>query len=150
MATTATNAPVIRPVEISDARLVAELSGQLGYEATEEQMRQRVARLAGREDRHIVLVACVDGSVVAWIEAALEDHLQSEPFAIITGLVVGDGTRSSGIGKLLCQSVEQWAREQGVKVLRVTSRSTRERAHQFYLRDGFSIVKTSLVFEKKL
>jgi hypothetical protein len=35
-------------------------------------------------------------------------------------------------------------------LLRVTSRSTREGAHRFYLREGFVHTKTSLVFEKVL
>jgi hypothetical protein len=32
----------------------------------------------------------------------------------------------------------------------VTSRSTREDAHRFYLRDGYERIKTSAVFEKVL
>jgi GNAT superfamily N-acetyltransferase len=50
----------------------------------------------------------------------------------------------------LCEEVERWAREQGLGVVRVTSRSTREAAHRFYLRDGYRQIKTSLVFEKIL
>ena len=34
--------------------------------------------------------------------------------------------------------------------VRVRSNVVRERAHQFYLRAGYAIVKTSLVFEKSL
>jgi len=141
---------MIRRAVAADAAAVARLSVQLGYQATEDEMRPRLARLVGTEDHRIALVASLNGEVVAWIEAAVEEHLQSEPFALITGLVVGEQARGHGIGKLLCEAVENWARERGVKLVRVTSRSTRERAHRFYLRDGYSIVKTSLVFEKLL
>jgi PhnO protein len=40
--------------------------------------------------------------------------------------------------------------EKGVDTVRVTSHSSREEAHRFYLRDGYRHTKTSLVFEKKL
>lgn len=77
-------------------------------------------------------------------------HLQSKPFALIGGLVVKDGMRGMRIGKKLCEQAEAWAREQGVQTVRVTSRSTRQDAHRFYLREGYSDVKTSRVFEKIL
>jgi GNAT superfamily N-acetyltransferase len=68
---------------------------------------------------------------------------------MIGGLVVSDRVRSRGIGRRLCRRTEQWTWEQGLDTLRVTSRSTREGAHRFYLRDGYRDVKTSLVFEKQ-
>ena len=69
---------------------------------------------------------------------------------MIGGLVVSDRVRSRGIGRRLCERAEEWTRDQGLETLRVTSRSTREDAHRFYLRDGYREVKTSLVFEKPL
>jgi GNAT superfamily N-acetyltransferase len=77
-------------------------------------------------------------------------HLQSEPFALIGGLVVKDGYRGMGVGRRLCEAAEEWALEQGVTVIRVTSRSTRADAHRFYLRDGYTDVKISRVLEKRL
>jgi hypothetical protein len=46
--------------------------------------------------------------------------------------------------------VEEWSRVKGLAVVRVTSRSTREAAHRFYLREGYRQTKTSAVFEKVL
>ena len=76
--------------------------------------------------------------------------MQSEPYALLTGLVVRDGVRSLGVGRRLCAAIEEWARGRGITTVRVTSRSTRERAHAFYLREGYSEIKTSKVFEKAL
>ena len=58
--------------------------------------------------------------------------------------------RSMGVGKRLCAEVEAWSQEKGIAVVRVTSRSSREDAHRFYLRDGYERIKTSAVFEKVL
>ena len=152
MATIASNPRVltIRTVEAADAASVAELCGQLGYPATTAEIGERIGWLLRCGDAQIALVACVDLQVVGWIEAAVERHLQSSPFALITGLVVLDGMRGLGVGRKLCEEVEHWSREKGLSVVRVTSRSTREAAHRFYLRDGYRLVKTSAVFEKIL
>jgi GNAT superfamily N-acetyltransferase len=64
--------------------------------------------------------------------------------------VVRDGVRGLGVGKRLCAEVEEWSRGKGLAVVRVTSRSTREAAHRFYLREGYRQTKTSAVFEKVL
>lgn len=141
---------VTRAIAVEDAEAVAELSGQLGYETSSTKMTDRISSILPLRDDHLALVACVGGQVVGWIEAEVARHLQSEPHTVITGLVVQDGARSLGVGSRLCAQVEEWSLERGVPVIRVTSRMTRERAHRFYLREGFVQTKTSAVFEKIL
>lgn len=151
MATIATEKPpLIRPVEIGDAVAVAELSGQLGYAASAEEIRQRIEAMRGIREDHLVLVACTNGEVVGWIGAEIARHLQSAPYMLITGLVVKDRARSLGVGKQLCRAAEEWSQRKGISIVRVTSRMTRERAHRFYLREGYRQIKTSAVFEKIL
>ena len=139
----------IRPMRQQDAEPVAELVAQLGYERTPEQVRLWIRGLGSRPEQ-AAFVAELDGEIVAWIDVSLERRLQSEVFALIGGLVVRDGLRSRGIGRRLCEEAEEWARRQGVKKMRVTSRITREDAHRFYLRDGYSQTKISKLFEKML
>ena len=137
----------VRRVRPEDADAVAALSSALGYPATVDEIRGRIVAMAASQ---VVFVACVGEDVVGWIDVALTHHLQSRPFALIGGLVVKEGLRGQRIGKRLCEEAEAWSRAQGVTVVRVTSRSTREDAHRFYLRDGYTDVKMSRVFEKKL
>lgn len=139
----------LRPIQCKDAQAVAELAVQLGYKRSPEQVLVWVEGLAERKDQ-AAFVAELGGEVVGWIEVSLERRLQSETFGMIGGLVVKDGIRSQGVGRLLCRHAEEWSRQMGVKKIRVTSRSRREAAHRFYLRDGYETVKTSLVFEKAL
>lgn len=139
----------IRPIHPGDAVAVAELVAQLGYERNPEQVRRWVLDLDSRPDQ-ACFVAELNGAVVAWIDVSLEHHLQSEIFGLIGGLVVKDGVRGAGIGRRLCEQAEDWTREQGAAKIRVTSRSTREAAHRFYLRDGYRQTKISMVFEKPL
>lgn len=131
-----------------DAEAVSALITQLGYSRSATQVREWLERLRGEGPGQAAFVACEGGEVIGWIEIAIEHRLQSPPFALIGGLVVKDGVRGRGIGRALCARAEAWAWEQGVDTVRVTSRSTREDAHRFYLRDGYRETKTSLVFEK--
>ena len=141
---------VVRPVEGGDAEVIGELIVQLGYARPLEEVQRWIEELPIWAERQAVFVACEGDQVVGWIEVSLERRLQTAPFALFGGLVVKDGVRGKGIGRLLCEAAERWSREHGADVARVTSRSTREAAHQFYLRAGYSQVKTSLVFEKRL
>jgi GNAT superfamily N-acetyltransferase len=143
------NTVSIRPIRTEDATAAAMLCTQLGYPTDEAAVLARMQQIAGDAHR-AVLVACVDDAVVGWIDLSMEYHLQSEPAALIGGLVVADAARNRGIGRQLCQAAEDWARARGVARMRVRSNAIRERAHAFYLRDGYARVKTSAVFEKNL
>jgi GNAT superfamily N-acetyltransferase len=139
----------IRPIQTRDAAAATRLCAELEYPAEESAVIARVGQIAGDPNR-AVLVACVDDAVVAWIDLSLEYHLQSEPAALIGGLVVSEAARGQGIGRELCEAAEAWARGRGIVRMRVRSNAIRERAHAFYLRDGYRHVKTSAVFEKTL
>jgi GNAT superfamily N-acetyltransferase len=139
----------IREIALEDASAAAGLSGELGYPASAEAMSRRIASLTGKKDR-IVFVATLGGNVAGWIEIAVIDHLASEPRVEICGLIVSDGARGQGIGRDLVARAEQWAVQQGVTLMLVRSRVTREAAHRFYLREGYERTKTSAVFTKEL
>ncbi len=136
-----------RELRPEDASAVAELSAQLGYEATAAEITERIHRLLTSQEQ-VALAACLGDELVGWIEAAVVHHLQSPAHTLIGGLVVKEGVRGMGVGGRLCAKVEQWTRQKGIAIVRVTSRSTREAAHRFYLREGYTQTKTSAVFEK--
>lgn len=145
---------IVRPVLLEDANAISQLSEQLGYKVSSDEVSQRIVQMSLHSGSNRAFVACLQSAsrteIVGWIEVTLMQELQSPSFALITGLVVSDAHRSLGIGKRLCSEVEAWSREQGVAKIRVTSRISRERAHQFYLREGFERIKTWEVFEKML
>lgn len=140
----------VRPMVVRDADAVCELSLQLGYERTAEEIGEWIEGLEGRGMAQAGFVACQGGEVVGWIEVSVERRVQSPVFALIGGLVVREGLRGGGIGRRLCEEAERWSAERGVGKVRVTSRSSRVDAHRFYERDGYQVTKTSLVLEKKL
>src|ERR1700761_6310792 len=126
----------IRPIEDRDAAAATRLCAELGYPAEELAVLARVGQIAGDPNR-AVLVVCVDDAVVGWIDLSVEYQLQSEPAALIGGLVVSEAARGQGIGRQLCEAAEAWARGRGIARMRVRSNAIRGRAHAFYLRDGY-------------
>lgn len=139
----------IRRAAGGDAETVARLSAQLGYPASIEEIAGRLADLASR-DGHVVFVAEEDGSILGWIHVQESRLVVERIRADITGLVVDEGARRSGIGAMLVAEAERWAAARGADRLRVRSNVIREDAHAFYPALGFERAKTSTVFEKPL
>ena len=75
-------------------------------------------------------------------------YFESGACVVINGLVVDSDCRGAGVGRLLLQQAEQWAREEGIGIVRVWSSDQRHRAHRFYAREGYKVVKTQLAFVK--
>jgi GNAT superfamily N-acetyltransferase len=64
--------------------------------------------------------------------------------------VVDETARGQGVGSALVAAAEAWGKAQGFRKARLLSRSTRADSHRLYLRLGYSITKTSCVFDKPL
>jgi GNAT superfamily N-acetyltransferase len=140
----------IRPMTAADAPHVADLTTQLGYPTSAEETAVRIATLEARPEEHAALVADEDGRAVGWVHVELYTSLESGRKANIGGLVIDEGYRSGGVGAELLAAAEAWARDHGADRIVVRSRVARERAHRFYQREGYTLVKTSHVFEKVL
>jgi GNAT superfamily N-acetyltransferase len=140
----------IRVATSADAVELATLSGQLGYPADAPTV---VRRLDGVTSHHagVVLVAIdpQDG-LAGFAHVEPRRPLITEPFAELAALVVSEAARGQRIGSALLAAAEAWAREQGFANMRVRSNVIRERAHRFYLREGYAEKKRQAVFLKQL
>ncbi|HEY3676065.1 MAG TPA: GNAT family N-acetyltransferase, partial [Candidatus Tumulicola sp.] len=68
----------------------------------------------------------------------------------IAALVVDESERGNGTGAALLQAAEAWARERGVRCIRVRSNVIRADAHRFYEREKYAPLKDQRVFEKRM
>ncbi len=128
---------------------MAELSGQLGYPATVEQVERRLSQILGDQDQAVFVVETA-GTVVGWIHIAVRHLLETGTQAEIAGLVVDESCRGEGVGRLLMGCAEQWARARGCPQVCVRSNVIRERAHAFYEQLGYRVIKSQKVFRKEL
>jgi GNAT superfamily N-acetyltransferase len=90
------------------------------------------------------------GGVIGWIHVSTIPLLEVERRAEVNGLVVDKMARSQGAGALLLTAAEKWARGKRSKSMSVRSNVLRERAHGFYLRNGYEHYKTQKAFRKGL
>ena len=140
----------IRPAGAGDAADLARLSAQLGYPADAAAIAARLALVRASHAGEIFAAVDAHASIVGWTHVAPRVNLEEEPFAELAGLIVGEGVRGRGVGALLLRAAENWAREHGYAKLRVRSNVLRERAHRFYLREGYVERKRQAVFDKPL
>jgi len=140
----------IRRARQRDAARIAVLSGQLGYPTTTRQMAKRLRRaLREREGACFVAETKEDG-VIGWAHVSVTPLLEVERRAELNGLIVDEKVRSRGAGARLLDAAEAWARKMRCRGMSVRSNVIRERAHGFYLRNGYEHYKTQKAFRKKL
>lgn len=140
----------IRRARQSDAAEIAALSGQLGYPTTTKQMAGRLkSALAAKNGACFVAETRKDG-VIGWVHVSVTPLLEVERRAQLNGLVVNEKVRSRGAGARLLETAEKWAKSMGCAGMSVRSNVIRERAHEFYLRQGYEHYKTQKAFRKQL
>ena len=141
----------IRRARLADAPMIAELSGQLGYPSTKRETEERLARLLPRPHDTVVLVAESPAhEVMGWLHVSVVPLLEVALRAEINGFIVAEGQRSLGAGAKLLEAAEQWAKKKGCKDISARSNVIRDRAHAFYVRNGFEHYKTQKAFRKDL
>ncbi len=139
----------IRRAIKKDAERIAELSGQLGYPATRQEIVQRMTRLRPAA-QHAIFVAESGKTVTGWLHVSVMPLLEVPLRAEVNGLVVDEKQRSLGAGAKLLEAAERWAAAKGCKSMSVRSNVIRERAHSFYLRHDYENYKTQKAFRKSL
>lgn len=132
----------VRKAMLSDVDVLARLIAQLGYPATADDVRRRLATVEGRDDL-VALVAEIDGAAggeTAGLATAQMTPLLfvEAPRVMLTALVVDERRRGFGIGRALVDAIEAWGTERGALRLVVDSGVARAEAHAFYEHLGYA------------
>ncbi len=135
----------VRQIHLEEVRT---LCAQLGYEVEAELLEKRFEWLAKDPDHYFCAATDETGRVVGWGHGFIEKTLITGKRLVIAAMVVDEGFRSKGVGALILGAIERWGQDQHCEAIRVLSRMTRERAHAFYERNGYSKDKVSQVFKK--
>lgn len=144
---------MIREANPDDWPEVADLLAELGRpdvrgSREEEEARELFLSYLGRPDA-VALVAEDGGRVVGFLDMEYRVRLNfTTPQAWIPDLIVDEGARGVGIGRALLEQAEERARERGCWSMTLESATWRERAHAFYLREGWK--ETGKSFSKVL
>jgi GNAT superfamily N-acetyltransferase len=94
----------------------------------------------------IVLVAEDDqGERLGFVTLSHETHFTGEHQAYINELATSEVAEGRGVGTALVQACEQWAREQGYRILALSTGAANGRALGFYHHLGFRDEDVKLV-----
>ena len=145
-----TTALVIRQMLPEDAAAVADLTRQLGYPASESEIRRRFDFIKERWDARLLVAKRPDLPIVGWIHVQAVYLLEADPRAEIWGLVVSEAARGLGVGRALVEAAEEWAVRLNLDVVVVRSNQIRLQAKGFYERLGYEVTKTQTTFRKTL
>jgi GNAT superfamily N-acetyltransferase len=143
-------AATTRPGRLEDAGALADLATQLGYPSTPQELVERLPHVLEAAGADLIVATDGRDRPIGWLHVELKRSLVAPLAAQVMGLVVEEGRRGEGIGAALLEAGENWARERGCHHMLVATRVVRERAHRFYRRSGYELLKTSHIFEKGL
>ena len=146
----ATNELRIRRAHARDVERLAELCGELGYPTSVKEMKARLRDVLKDKDGVCFVAVQRDEEVIGWIHVSVRPLVEVERRAEVNGLVVDERVRSLGAGGWLLAAGEKWAQGKRCKGMSVRSNVLRERAHGFYLRNGYEHYKTQKAFRKKI
>ena len=138
----------IRDAKLSDAPALAALMCELGYETSNVEMHSRLQAIL-RNASYGTIVAEVDNKLCGMIGTLTHaSHEHNDASGKIIALVVSKQKRRSGVGLELVAAAEKDFAKRKVTRVSLTTRFTREDAHQFYEALGYS--RTGFRFSKNL
>jgi GNAT superfamily N-acetyltransferase len=138
----------IRPALLDDAAQIAPLVSELGYSASINEVRSRIADLLGSTSGVVYVAVNCDSKIVGWIHVSIRLTLESGLDAEIVGLVVSTAARRTGVGKTLLFAAEEWAALHNLTSVVVRSNVTRTESHPFYEAAGYDRGKTQHFYRK--
>jgi len=121
----------MRDATIDDAPDIRELSEQLGYPASETEIKIRLESIISSDDHKVCVAVQPNGNVIAWIHVFKCQTVESGFFAEIAGIIVSEAFRNKGIGKRLLEVAQKWTTQKKLPKLRVRTQIEREDATHF-------------------
>ena len=140
----------VRQMRPEDASAVATLTTQLGYPATEDEIRRRYGLIKERWDARVFVAQHAGNVILGWIHVQATYLLECDARAEIWGLVVAETARGTGVGRRLVDAAEEWALVRGLSVMALRSNRLRTEAQGFYEHLGYTVTKTQNAFRKNL
>lgn len=130
----------VQPARRSDLSAILSLLGELGRPSSASSggaTREAALAILGRDDTAVLLARRGDEVVGLACVLVLPRLGHGRPEARLLDLVVTEGARSEGIGRVLVDAAVQFARERDCRILRLECGKWRVDAQRFYRRLGF-------------
>ena len=128
---------MIREATIQDGQAIHKLNTEeMGYDYGFEKTLKRLQYFL-KDMNHKIFVAEIEGEVVGYVHGNSYELLYYDSLKNIMGIAVLQKYKKNGVGKLLLQQVEIWAKSTGAVGVRLNSGESRTDAHLFYQACGY-------------
>ncbi|USB33451.1 GNAT family N-acetyltransferase [Paenibacillus sp. YPG26] len=141
---------MIREIKLTDYHDIYELNQIFNPNLaafSKEKVKEKIENITNNT-KDIILVCEENGEVIGYIHGSPYELLFAEPLVNVLGFVVRENNRNQGIGGMLMERLEQWARDCGSSGIKLLSHPSRVQAHRFYERRGFIFTKDQKNFVK--
>ncbi|MDQ3693214.1 MAG: GNAT family N-acetyltransferase [Chloroflexota bacterium] len=88
-------------------------------------------------DQAVFVAEDADGVIHGFAGVARQVAFTGEPQAYLGELAVAEASEGAGVGRMLVEAVEAWARARGLGLIVLDTGAGNHRARQFYARNGF-------------
>lgn len=127
----------IRPARVSDWQQIRLLLDQLEYPGTEKFLEARIEQLVNDPNEALLVYEQAD-RILGFISLHFIPQIALEgDFARISYFAVHERARGGGVGQALEEHCTRLAQDRGCQLIEVHCHTRRERAHNFYFRQGF-------------
>ncbi len=129
------------PGDLEDlVRLLAVLfSIEADFRPDPARQRRGLLRMLEDSERRLVLVAVQEGTVIGMVTVQLlVSTAEGGDSALLEDLVVEARCRGAGVGSMLLDEAQRWARARGATRLQLLADRENEPALRFYARRGWS------------
>lgn len=133
-------------LEAADLPAAVALSPRLAIGVAPWRPREQVLRAVRQwiddpgvtaDDSAIVFVAKLDGRVVGVVTAQERRHWSGDLDAYVGALATAEDMEGRGVGRLLMEAAERWARDRGLDHLTLETGARNARARGFYRHLGY-------------
>jgi len=153
---------IIREATIEDLKVIQDFNNKLSAKENAEfdstvnpefattEGGERYFKKSIESNDRIVLIA-EDNNPIGYLVGVIErvgDFRNILNMCEVDNMWVDENYRSQGVGRQLMDRVEIWAKEKGIKRMRVIASYKNEKGIKFYKREGFS--EYDLILEKDL
>lgn len=141
----------IRKVRVDDYKEICRVNREsLGYDFPLDKTKEKLEYITSRPYYVIYVAVDENDKAVAYIQAQEYETTYLDNCINVLGLTVLNEYQGKGIGKALMTKLEEYAKKNGVKLIRLTSGMNRTEAHKFYEHIGFELTKTQKNYRKYL
>jgi aminoglycoside 6'-N-acetyltransferase I len=118
------------------------------------QLREEQDHILGDPASNGVLVAAApDGELIGFAEVSIREWAEgcaTRPVGYLEAWYVEDGRRRAGVGRLLIEAAERWARERGCLEMGSDADPDNRASRSAHRALGFEEVGTSVLFRKRI